>query len=50
MKPKPFSPLNHFTVPVAMFVPSFLCPDEPDRCSGAIGPWTERELHMELRS
>jgi len=27
-----------------MFVPSFLCPYEPDRCSGAIGPRTEREL------
>src|SRR5262245_21118486 len=26
------------------------CPDEPDRCSGAFGPWTERELHMGLRS
>ena len=24
MKPKPFSPLNHFTVPVAMFCSSFL--------------------------
>src|SRR4029450_61282 len=34
MNPKPFSALNHFTVPVLMNVPSFLAPYEPDRCSG----------------
>src|SRR4029450_4047419 len=38
MNPKPFSGLNHFTVPFATGVPSFLGPDERGARCGARRP------------
>jgi hypothetical protein len=37
MKPKPFSELNHFTVPVATCDPSFLSPFRPESCRSGAG-------------
>src|SRR4051812_44147880 len=34
MKPKPFSALNHFTVPCATCAPTFRATDEPSRSGG----------------
>src|SRR2546427_13256654 len=50
MKPKPFSPLNHFTVPVLTNNPSLLALLEPDRCSMGADPKAERELLEDARS
>src|SRR3989442_13600665 len=50
MKPKPFSPLNHFTVPVLTNNPSLLALLEPDRCSMGPDPKAERELLEDARS
>src|SRR6266498_3714010 len=50
MNPKPFSALNHFTVPVLTNNPSFLALLEPDRCSVGAGPEAVRELLEAARS
>ncbi|EFE65038.1 predicted protein [Streptomyces viridosporus ATCC 14672] len=39
MKPKPFSALNHLTVPLAMLVPLSRC-QEPHRAALEVSPWS----------
>src|SRR3954452_4889901 len=36
MKPKPFSALNHFTVPCATCAPTFRATDDPSRSGGRV--------------
>src|SRR3954469_5027034 len=36
MKPKPFSALNHFTVPCATCAPTFRATDDPPRSGGRV--------------
>src|SRR3954453_21949550 len=36
MKPKPFSALNHFTVPCATCAPTFRATDDPSRSEGRV--------------
>src|SRR3954470_16456966 len=48
MKPKPFSALNHFTVPCATCAPTFVRSDDPPRSRGRVSLFRPPNTNVEL--
>src|SRR3954464_6714984 len=48
MKPKPFSALNHFTVPCATCAPTFVRADDPARSRGRVSLFRPSNTNVEL--
>src|SRR3954447_20902272 len=48
MKPKPFSALNHFTVPCATCAPTFRATDDPSRSGGRVSALPPVRTNVEL--